>query len=400
MRKRALIAALVVIAAGAGLWLVRRDRSPVYYTGFVEGEERVIRSEVTGRVAEVRFAEGAAVAADAVVARLDDADIRSRLDAKRQELDVAEADIGRQDEQVRLTESTWRQDVAARRAEVRQAESAAGLAERSFRRERELAATGASTAQLLDDAAARRDQARSALDRARDMLARAEAEEGAVAVARHQLEVLRQRRELVKAEIAQLEVTAAKYAIRAPGVATVVQTQFIWPGELAQPGTAIVSVLDPADKYVQVYVPVAEVDHFRVGRRVEIELDSEPGRRVPGEVSFVADKANFTPEKIETRGDRMGQVYRAKVRILGEVERFQPGTEGNVYLVGGPTAKASAADRAARVAGRGGPPLALAAAALGARLTSDSAGAAAEAALGGPPRPATRAARRPDGPCP
>jgi hypothetical protein len=53
---------------------------------------------------------------------------------------------------------------------------------------------------------------------------------------------------------------------------------------------------------------------------------------VPGEVSFVADSANFTPEKIETRSDRLGQVYRAKVRILEGVERFQPGTEGNVYL--------------------------------------------------------------------
>ena len=111
-----------------------------------------------------------------------------------------------------------------------------------------------------------------------------------------------------------------------------VQTQFIWPGELAQPGTAILSVLDPQDKYVQIYVPVADLPRVRVGQRVEIELDSQPGRRVPGEVSFVADKANFTPEKIETRSDRMGQVYRAKVRILEGVERFQPGTEGNVYL--------------------------------------------------------------------
>jgi len=80
-------------------------------------------------------------------------------------------------------------------------------------------------------------------------------------------------------------------------------------------------------------VPVADTDLFRVGRKVEIELDSEPGRRVPGEVSFVADSANFTPEKIETRSDRLGQVYRAKIRILEDVERFQPGTEGNVYLV-------------------------------------------------------------------
>jgi hypothetical protein len=63
-------------------------------------------------------------------------------------------------------------------------------------------------------------------------------------------------------------------------------------------------------------------------------------------VSFVADEANFTPEKIETRSDRLGQVYRAKVRILAEVERFQPGTEGNVYLVdaaegGGATRRAA-----------------------------------------------------------
>ena len=80
-------------------------------------------------------------------------------------------------------------------------------------------------------------------------------------------------------------------------------------------------------------MPVPDAGRVRVGARVEIELDSEPGRRVPGEVSFVAEQANFTPEKIETRSDRVGQVYRAKVRILEGVERFQPGTEGNVYVV-------------------------------------------------------------------
>jgi HlyD family secretion protein len=335
MQRRIVLAAVVLVAVAAGAWYLRRGRGAIHYTGFVEGEERVIRSEVTGRVLEVPFREGDAVPADAVVARLDDDDVRTRLASKRQELDVAGADIARQEQQVALIGSTWTQDVSARRAELRQAESAADLAERTLKREQDLVKTGASTAQNLDDVRARRDQARSALDRARDMLARAEAEEGTIAVARRELEVLRQKRELTHAQIAELEVTQAKYTIRAPAVASVVQTQFIWPGELAQPGTSIVSVLDPMDKYVQVYVPVADVDRFRVGRRVEIELDSQPGRRVPGEVSFVADQANFTPEKIETRSDRLGQVYRAKVRILEGVERFQPGTEGNVYLADG-----------------------------------------------------------------
>src|SRR5439155_1107259 len=102
------LAVLVLAGVAAAVWVVRRDRTPPHYTGFVEGEERVIRSEVTGRVLEVIFAEGAQVPPNAVLARLDDADIQTRLLAKHEELDVAEADIRRQQQQVELSESTWK----------------------------------------------------------------------------------------------------------------------------------------------------------------------------------------------------------------------------------------------------------------------------------------------------
>ena len=335
MRRKLAVPVLAVLAIVAAVaWYLAHDRRPAHYTGFVEGEERIIRSEVTGRVLAVPHREGDAVPANDIVARLDDDDIQTRITAKQRELGVLDADIRTQEERVALSESTWARDVSARKAELREAEATATLAARTFEREQGLVRTGASTAQLLDDKRAARDQAAGALDRARQMLARTEAEERATKVAREELAAERAKRELTLAQLAELEVTLAKYTIRAPAVPTTVQTQFIWPGELAQPGSSIVSVLDPTDKYVQVYVPVAEVGEFRIGRRVEIELDSEPGRRVPGEVIFVADQANFTPEKIETRSDRMGQVYRAKVRILEDVERFQPGTEGDVYLSG------------------------------------------------------------------
>src|SRR5204863_2724310 len=188
-RRRAVLGAVVVAAFAALVWWLRRDHGPPHYTGFVEGEERVVRSEVTGRVLDVPFAEGASVPASAVVARLDDADIRTRIDAKREELDVLEADIGRQEEQVALLQKTWERDVSARQAEVHEAEASADVSRRTFAREQELVTRGASTAQLLDDARARRDQAASALERARQMLGRAEAEEGEIAVARRQADV-------------------------------------------------------------------------------------------------------------------------------------------------------------------------------------------------------------------
>jgi HlyD family secretion protein len=333
MARRLPFVVLALAAAAAAVWWSRRDSGPMHYTGFVEGEERVLRSEVSGRVLEVLVGEGDQVAPGAVVARLDARDIEAKVRSKHAEIDVIDAQIRRQDEQISLTDGTWRRDVIAREAEVREAEAAALLAERTFVREQELVRTGASTAQQLDDQRAVRDQTRSALARARALLARTRAEGRSIALAREQRQVLEQQRAQTAAQLAELEVTAAKFRILAPQVPTVVQTQLIWPGELAQPGTPIVSVLDPTDKYVQVYVPVADTARVRVGTRVEIELDSEPGRRVPGEVTFVADSASFTPEKIETRSDRLGQVYRAKVRILQDVERFQPGAEGNVYLI-------------------------------------------------------------------
>jgi HlyD family secretion protein len=331
-RRLAAILGLVVIA-GAGIWLWQsRNQREMHYTGFVEGEERVLRSEVSGRVVDVAFAEGEAVPANAVVARIDDADVAARLRTKRQELAVLDAQIARQEQEVAMVELTWKQDLAASGSELRQARAASELATRTYARQAALVEQGVATAQRLDEARSSRDQTKSGVDRAGEMLERVRAEEAQIAVAERQLDVLREQRELSRAQLGELEVQHAKYEIHAPAVSSVVQTQLLWPGELAQPGTPVLAVLDPRDKYVQIYVPVGDLDHVRIGRRVLIELDSEPGRRIPGEVSFLAEQANFTPEKIETRSDRVGQVYRAKVRILEGVERFQPGTEGNVYL--------------------------------------------------------------------
>jgi len=333
MRRRLIPVAVLATSVLVGLVAyLRSGRGELHFTGFVEGEERVLRSEVAGRVLEVRFAEGDPIPPDAVVAQLDDAEIQARIHTKQQEISTADADIARQAEQLTLVQQTWKQDLLARQAEVRQATASADLAQRTLQRKQTLLKNNVASQESLDEARSRHDETHSAVDRARDMLARAQAEERQIAVAERELEVLRQRRELAAAQLEELRVIAARYQIHAPKVGTVLQTQLIWPGELAQPGTPVASVLDPEDKYVQIYVPVSDVSQLRVGQPVEIELDSEPGTRTPGEVSFVADKANFTPEKIETRSDRIGQVYRVKIRILKDAARLQPGTEGNVYL--------------------------------------------------------------------
>lgn len=340
--KRLLPLLAVVLVLIAVVVLRRDDQAANRYTGFVEGEERVLRSEVAGRVAEVLFHEGEPVPPDAVIARLDAADITARVASKRREIEVLARQIEQSTMEADLKAATWTTELATREAELSQARADVDLAARTAAREENLGRSGATTRQMLDDTLNRLAAARSNAERAAQMVERIRAEEASISVAKARVEVLRGQKALAESQLAELEVTHAKFEIRAPSVATVVQTQLLWPGELAQPGTALVSVLDPRDKYVQIYVPVPDLGRFRLGTPVSIELDSEPGKRHRGEVSFIADRANFTPEKIETRADRVGQVYRVKVRVLEDVEKFTPGGEGDVYLLEGDAGDAEA----------------------------------------------------------
>ncbi|HXC52814.1 MAG TPA: HlyD family efflux transporter periplasmic adaptor subunit [Candidatus Limnocylindrales bacterium] len=302
------------------------------YTGFVEGEERLLRSEVSGRVLDVNFREGDPVPASAVVARIDDADIAARAQSARQQVDVLSRQIEQAVIEADLREASWKQDLRTRESEAEQARADVELAARTAQREEGLARSGATTKQMLDDTRNRLSTAKTSAERAANVLERTRAEEATIAAARAHVEVLRGQKALAASQLAELEVTHAKFQIRSPNVPTIAQTQLLWPGELAQPGTPVFSVLDPRDKYVQIYVPVPDLDRVKVGTKMDIELDSNPGKRWPGEVTFIAERANFTPEKIETRSDRVGQVYRVKVRILEGVENFTVGSESDVYI--------------------------------------------------------------------
>ena len=218
-----------------------------------------------------------------------------------------------------------REHLEARRRGARGAELRAGGGRRRPRRAH-LRARAASwrrraraRAQLLDDARSRRDQAR---ERARPR-ARAARRAPRREARQHRRRAAAARRAAAsgatwpRPQLAELEVTHAKYddprARRADGRADPVHLA----GRAGAAGNA--DRLGPRSARTSTCRSTcrcADLGRLRVGQRVEIELDSRPGRRVPGEISFIADQANFTPEKIETRSDRMGQVYRAKVRIL------------------------------------------------------------------------------------
>jgi HlyD family secretion protein len=326
---------LVLLAAGAGAWWYYRPQQAgrLFFTGFVEGEEKVIKSEISGRVMNVTFTDGDRVKPGEVLAEVDARDYQSQV--TQQELNIAllKAKIQQAETQLALARDTYPTQLRAAKSTLAKAAADLEFAEKEFIRRKELLETEYLSQQRYDEVKKQLDVARSSLAHEREAVAQAEANLRQIQVAQEATEVLTRQLAVEIERQKQMQIILEKYTIRSPCECTV-QTRLIRTGEYVTPGVGVATLLDPLDKYVRIYVPVPDLGKVHVGDRVLIEPDALPGEHFPGEISFIEDIAQFTPKNIEIRSDRITQVFATKVRILDRVEHLKPGMEGTVVLDG------------------------------------------------------------------
>jgi membrane fusion protein YbhG len=335
MKKRLPILLLILLAAGAGAFYYHgmQHSQHVTFTGFVEGEEKVIKSEISGRVINVTFTDGTQVKQEDLLAEIDARDFRSQVAQQELNLALLKAKIQQAENQLALARDTLPTQVRATKSNLTKAASDVEFAEKEFYRRQELLAAEQLSQQRFDQAKNQLDAARAALAREREAVNNAEANLRQIQLAQDVLEVQKRQLAMETERLNQMQIILEKYTIRSPCYCTV-QTRLIRAGEYVTPGTGVATLLDPLDKYVRIYVPVPDLGKVKVGDKVQIEPDALPGELIPGEISFIEDIAQFTPKNIEVRSDRITQVFATKVRILDQVERLKPGMEGTVFLDG------------------------------------------------------------------
>jgi HlyD family secretion protein len=141
--------------------------------------------------------------------------------------------------------------------------------------------------------------------------------------------------EQTRAEVALAEARLANAVIIAPfdGVVTVRHRE---PGESVTAGAPVLTLLDPDDRWVRIYVRGDAIGRVRLGLAAQIRSDSYPQSIYPGEVVFVGSEAEFTPRNVQTTEDRTRLVYPVKVKITGDLDFvLKPGVPADVTIVEG-----------------------------------------------------------------
>ena len=105
----------------------------------------------------------------------------------------------------------------------------------------------------------------------------------------------------------------------------VVLTRSIQPGEVLQPGLTALTIARLEDLKVTVYIPEDRYGQIKVGDPAELSVDSFPGQVFKASVTRIADKAEYTPQNVQTQQERQTTVYAVELSLTNPDGRLKPG---------------------------------------------------------------------------
>jgi HlyD family secretion protein len=325
MKRRFRILIPVVLALAVVLWLVvfRQGDAErqLSLSGTVEATEAHLGFAASGRIEEILVREGDRVEAGAELAHLDRTEAQARRDQATAQVAAVRALLQEMERGARSEELA--QARAARDASRERLDDAA----RDLERTRTLAEGGAVSREALDKATLAHQLTQSQFTQAQEQLRLVEA-----GPREERLEAQRAQLAQASAALAGVEALLENMVVRAP-FAGIITTRHREPGEIVPAGSAVLTLMNPEDRWVRVYVPETRMGAVRLGQPARISADTDPHRVYPGEVRFIASEAEFTPKSVQTKEERVKLVYAVKVQVTGDpTGELKPGMPADVTL--------------------------------------------------------------------
>ncbi len=271
-------------------------------SGTFEADEVIVSSELSGKIISFSAEEGQSIPKDSIVAVVDAANIslqKEQVEANIQALSEKTADVT---PQVRLLEN---------QLAVQQSLLNNLLHEQT--RIQNLLKQDAATGKQLDDIMAQVDVAKKSL-----ALTQQQINVQRSNVATQNRGILSEGKPLEK-RVAQLDDQLKRATILNPVSGTVI-TKYAEQGEITAAGKALYKIADLSTMTLRAYITGTQISQVKLGQSVKVFVDDGPDKykELPGMISWIADKAEFTPKTIQTKDERTNLVYAIKVKVKND----------------------------------------------------------------------------------
>jgi len=286
-------------------------------TGTFEADEVIVSASANGKILSLNINEGSRIAKDSVVGLVDPTD----LSLQEQQVQASIAALNE-----KTSDATPQIKMLQDQLNVQQTQLDNLLHEQA--RIENLLKEDAATKKQLDDINFQIESAKKQMNVTQQQI---NVQRNNVATQNRG--ILSESKPLQK-RAQQLQEQLNRTNIRNPVDGTVI-TKYAETGEITSNGKPLYKIADLSTLNLRAYVTGDQLPQIKLGQRVTVFVDSgaKNYRKLAGTITWVSDKAEFTPKTIQTKDERANLVYAMKVRVkndgylkigmYGEV-RFEP----------------------------------------------------------------------------
>jgi len=268
-------------------------------SGTFETDETVVSSEISGKILSFNVQEGLLIPKDSVVGTVDAKNIslqQEQVEASIKALNEKTANV---QPQVQLLQ---------KQLAVQQSQLSNLLHEKA--RIENLVKADAATGKQLDDMNAQIDVARKQLIVTQQQIS---VQENNTAT---QNRGILSEADPLKKRVAQLQDQVQKSNIINPVTGTVI-TKYAEPGEITAAGKALYKIADLSSLNLRAYITGVQLPQIKLGQTVKVLIDdgAKKYKEYSGTITWISDKAEFTPKTIQTKEERANLVYAIKIKV-------------------------------------------------------------------------------------
>ncbi len=271
-------------------------------SGTFEADEVIVSSELGGKIILLNIDEGSVLAKDSIVGVVDAGNLalqKEQVEASIESLREKTADVGPQVELLENQLQVQQSQLDNLRHEKQRVEN--------------LIKADAATGKQLDDIKAQIDVVIKQMGVTRQQIQVQRSN-----VATQNRTVLSESKPLTK-RVAQIEDQLKRASIINPVSGTVI-TQYAEEGEITAPGKALYKIADLSHLLLRAYLSGNQLAQVKLGQTVTVLVDDGKGgyREMPGVITWISDKAEFTPKTIQTKEERVNLVYAVKIKVKND----------------------------------------------------------------------------------
>lgn len=312
-RWRWLLAAGLLLAVAAGLWLAFRPGTD-QVQGMADADSIHVSAKITARVQRLHVREGDRVRAGQLLFELDSPEVAARQRQAQAALEAAAAQ-----ESVAL-EGTRSEDIRAAEADWLRAVAASDIAQATARRFDALSARGVVSQQQRDEA-----QAQAAGAQALQRAARAQYDRALAGQRRQEQDAAAAQVRQAEAALAEIMASETETRAHAPLDAEV-EKRLAEPGELVPAGYPVFTLIDIDRLWVALNLREDQFAGVHVGQVVHGDIPAIAARRVAFRVYYISPAGDYATWRA-TRQSRGYDIKSFEVRAqpLQPVPNFRPG---------------------------------------------------------------------------